>query len=593
MLRFKTKGHNFVQSTKVILPAALIVFLIALGLAGTAIAADDAVGIPPAGTRPGNTLHVQLLQKAQPDECFVGIGSPQNLYPASPPCAQGVPKVNQGYVWGLTEAGLNLWYGTSANQLCTVIASLFVQAGADPPPFEASDVVCEFSHSNFLVTHPAVPPALGDWRPPQIFMLDRTTNAVENRTPNDPLIQTTLGFRAAGAWNDVVLLGGPVLAPFGSPPPGINLFAFRNSTKKYLGSTTLSQYSDIRIFIRYQGVLYVGVQNHDGSGSVLRWTGDAAHPFRFVEVGHVDNDAAYIVVNRNRIYAGTWGGISSPNRKLSGVWVSPPIPPGGLTAASADHWKEIWRVDDYESDPVTAQTLLVGALGSYNGFVYWGTMQVPLSGALANIAAYPRIPAPADLIETITGTVRPVTIFRCCGTNLRKPRVRLMYGDALLQVFDPMLGWQTKQNQMNAQPLFGPAGFGNLFNVYAWSMATYNNQLFIGTFDWSYVAAELLDAVLSAFGILDPQQISTIEALFGQLLAANGVTFGADLWRFVDNHGAFTESKYGSGNYLNYGFRTMITDGRLFVGTANPMNLATNPADAPLLGGFELLGMFP
>ncbi|HTW89909.1 MAG TPA: hypothetical protein VMD75_18080 [Candidatus Binataceae bacterium] len=577
------------------LKTALAAFALVIGLSAAAMAADSsqAVGVPAAGTPPGTSLYVQLLQKAQPDECFVGIGSPENLYPATMPCAQGIPKVNQGYIWGMTKAGQNLWYGTSANQLCTVIASIFVQAGVQPPPFESSNLVCEFSQSNYLVTHPTVPPALGDWRPPEILMMDRTTNAVSNVTPDDPLIQQTLGIRAAGASNDIVLLGGPVLAPFGMPAPGINLFAFRNSTGKYLGSITLGQYADIRIFIQYQGVLYVGVQNQDGSGSVLRWRGDGAHPFQFVEVGHVDNDAAYILVNRNRIFASTWGGMSSPSHQLSGLWVSPQIPVGGLTAPSASHWKEIWRVDDFEPDPVTAQTILGGALGSYNGFLYWGTMQVPMIGALANISAYPRIPTPADLIETVIGTVRPDTIFRCCSSSVSKPNIRLMYGDALLQVYNPMQGWQTEQNKMNAQALFGPAGFGNPFNVYTWSMATYDNQLFVGTFDWSYVSSDLLDALMSALGIFDPTQIATIQTLFGQYLAASGATFGADLWRFKNNQGAFAETQYGAGNYLNYGFRTMIADKRLFVGTANPMNLATNPVDAPLLGGFELLGMSP
>jgi hypothetical protein len=577
------------------LKTALAALALVIGMSAAAMAADGSqpVGAPAAGTLPGTSLHVKVLQKAEPDECFVDIGSPNNLYPATMPCAQGVPKVNQGYVWGMTKAGFNLWYGTSANQLCTVIASLFVEAGLQPPPFQSSDLVCEFAQSNFLVSHPTVPPALGDWRPPQIMAMDRRTNTVIDRTPDDPLIQQTLGIRAAGAANDIVLLGGPVLAPFGPPAPGINLFAFRNSTGKYLGSTTLTQYSDIRIFARYHGVLYVGVQNNDGSGSVLRWRGNAKHPFRFVEVGHLDNDAAYILVNRNRVYASTWGGIISPNHALSGVWVSPPIPVGGLTGSNASHWKEIWRVDDFDPDPVTAQTILAGALGSYNGFVYWGTMQVPLSGMLFNLFTYPRVPTLPDLIQTITGTVRPATIFRCCAASVRNPHIRLMYGDALLQVYNPMQGWQTLQNNMNAQPLFGPSGFGNPFNVYTWSMATYNNQLFVGTFDWSYVSSELLEAALPAIGITDSTDIATIETLFGQYLAASGATFGADLWRFKDNHGAFTETKYGAGNYLNYGFRTMIADQRLFVGTANPMNLATNPADAPLLGGFELLGMSP
>ena len=39
--------------------------------------------------------------------------------------------------------------------------------------------------------------------------------------------------------------------------------------------------------------------------------------------------------------------------------------------------------------------------------------------------------------------------------------------------------------------------------------------------------------------------------------------------------------------------RTMLaTGGTLYVGTANPMNLRTDPNNPPL-GGFELLGLHP
>ena len=85
-----------------------------------------------------------------------------------------------------------------------------------------------------------------------------------------PSVQASIAIMAAVA--AVSRLGSPPLAIEESMVVSTYL-AFGNSSGKYLGSTTLSQYSDIRIFTRYQGVLYVGVQNHDGSGSVLRWTG--------------------------------------------------------------------------------------------------------------------------------------------------------------------------------------------------------------------------------------------------------------------------------------------------------------------------------
>ena len=49
----------------------------------------------------------------------------------------------------------------------------------------------------------------------------------------------------------------------------------------------------------------------------------------------------------------------------------------------------------------------------------------------------------------------------------------------------------------------------------------------------------------------------------------------------------------GLGNYLNYGVRNMIPNGKggLYIGMANPMNLRTNLKDAKPEGGWELIEM--
>jgi hypothetical protein len=134
----------------------------------------------------------------------------------------------------------------------------------------------------------------------------------------------------------------------------------------------LTQFSDVRSWVTLNvpapvdpPVLYTGVQNRTApfGGSILRWTGTLKNPFTFVVVGNLDNEPAYLAATSNRLFATTWGGINSPNHLLSGLWASPPIAPAGLTPASADKWKELWRVDDYEADPVTARTLIGGAIG--------------------------------------------------------------------------------------------------------------------------------------------------------------------------------------------------------------------------------------
>src|SRR5581483_3284748 len=263
------------------LVAVTALTLMIAGYGGAVFAQDfltQGAGLPPGGTPGAASLNVHVLEQAAPDECFFGIGSPQNQFPANS-CPAGTPKVNQSYVWGLAQSGVTLWYGTAANPLCEVLAALFSAAGVSPPAFQTPSYVCEFSKSNFLVDHPSVPPVLGDWRPPVIHTFDLATGQVANKTPNDPRIQQTLGLRSAVATKKVIILGGPVLAPLGAPPGGINLFAFNAKTGEYLGSTTLPQYSDIRIWTQLKNGFYAGVQKSNGTGAILRYRGNLKHPF--------------------------------------------------------------------------------------------------------------------------------------------------------------------------------------------------------------------------------------------------------------------------------------------------------------------------
>ena len=50
--------------------------------------------------------------------------------------------------------------------------------------------------------------------------------------------------------------------------------------------------------------------------------------------------------------------------------------------------------------------------------------------------------------------------------------------DRSLPVYDENTqSWKVKSNNMHMAPRFGPAGLGNPFNTYTWSMATYFNGL--------------------------------------------------------------------------------------------------------------------
>jgi hypothetical protein len=129
-------------------------------------------------------------------------------------------------------------------------------------------------------------------------------------------------------------------------------------------------------------------------------------------------------------------------------------------------------------------------------------------------------------------------------------------------------------NNLGATPLYGGAGYGNFFNTYTWSMEVYNNQLYVGTFDWSYVAHVNM-----------PQDLPPITL--------PNETYGADLFRFDSTRKpAKAISYYGVGNYLNYGIRNMlVANGKLYLGSANPMNLETTAGEPN--GGWEVIELSP
>ena len=121
------------------------------------------------------------------------------------------------------------------------------------------------------------------------------------------------------------------------------------------------------------------------------------------------------------------------------------------------------------------------------------------------------------------------------------------------------------------QALYGAAGFGNPKEFYMWASSVYQNRLYFGTLDWSFIDAE--SAYVGANPGLTADQYH--QALDQQ---ASSGGFGGDLWRIDNpNSPAKAESLNGLGNYLSYGIRNMVADScNLYVGMANAMNLRTS-----------------
>jgi hypothetical protein len=522
------------------------------------------------GTQGMEKYDTTRLAKAAIDECFFGVGSSSNIWPYSGTCGDcynlgGNPKVNQAYVWGIAKNGNNIWFGTAPNVHCLVMLG-YLQSNT---PVLTDSYVCEMSQN--------VVPGTGDFRPPDIFLYNTMTKALTKKNllittagpPHSSRFAATIGLRSAGTLGDVVFLGGP------SAIGGINLFAFDNSTGNFLGSGNLP-YSNIRKWLVANGSLYAGMGR-----KVVKWTGTKADPWHFEEVGTVDNeDAAELVIHEGRIIVNTWpGGIGA-----GGLWISPILPAGGLTAADSANWQKVWSFDDYDPDPVTAATYGGGALASFDGYLYWGTMHVPMLSTLAHTEVYGE-PPEEELGQTLLGTYRAISIFRGRYFGTANQQVELLYGEQFLPAYigdtdgtGPQRGeWQILPNLLKQEPRWGSAGFGNFFNNYTWAMAVYNQQLFIGTMDWLYlILGDTLD------------EGDLIQRMLDSLMQRD--YYGADLWCIRSSRvPAYAVDTTGLGNYGSYGVRNMLSDDALYAGMANPMNLMTNPNDNKPEGGWELL----
>jgi hypothetical protein len=560
----------------------------------------------------------KLLAKAQPDECFQGLGNPANLGDPNNPIPGGLsfwdnypgdldsdqiwecasiteglgtmptgidhalPKVNQAYVWGLVQARdrcnkpLNqLWFGTLANTVCIASSDLGLATTLLNPSF-----VCEAGTGGNT-----------DSRPPRVFYYDTKKNKLSEATkdirdggclgyPPDydrDLLERTTGLRSAGAARGVVFIGGIVGSSAGGGA-SVTMFAFDACTKQYLGGKSFDQYNNIRQWRFVNGELYVGV-GKSGGGEVLRWTGKKscceAELFKFETVANLPADPAYLTEHKGRLYVSTWGVPAQ-------ILMSPPFGPDKkLTWEDASvPWEEVFNLAQYEPELSALYTTVGAALMSYQGCLYWGTMTVPgLAFQLWN-DIYGAGASDEDKVAAILGTYRPISIFRgCCLDDPAKRKVEVLYGFSCLPVYEPGNGWRLARNNLDQDPKYGLGGFGNFFNTYAWWAEVFKDKLFFGTFDFLYLGAAFVRDEIEF-----PEKITKLFEQF----------YGADVWVFpAKNTKAQPLSRNGVGNYANYGIRTMVsTPSALYLGSANAMNLMTDRYDDRPEGGWELIKLF-
>jgi hypothetical protein len=657
-------------------------------------------------------VDADLLKRSIPDECFCGMGNPNNdvidtfsqdatvycptvktaaggdtsgngccsgsLCGANPSCTLNmcgnntttcpatncnsdstcigftpcIPKYNHSYVWGMTYLNNNhIWFGTFANALCQVSGEFFSALLPLTPQIDSNgaspNTVCEFGFSEY--PHPAnFTDSFKDQRPPRIYSYDTATDTLTERVVDGPcdatLLEQVIGMRSAGSikiGNDyLVILAGRTL------DAGLAMFAFRDSDGECIQSVFLPQFNDIRKWANDDNkALYTAVGNTPtatqvtAGGSVLRWRGTLANPFSggstgqgFDIVGILDSSGANMAFGidggTRRLFVTTWPNLNVDNidtqtvelqtllqslTGLSGVFMSPPVPTGGLTTSNANGWKKVFDILKYEPGLITALSLGGGDIAFFGGWIYWGTMQVPLTGAIvhllilepdlldpANTPPQPPgcivqgqpIPDPSTipgcqefvtfqqrLTDSFANSNRPTAVFRGRNFSSKKPEIQVLYGEAQLPVFFPNslpgsggeVGgtWSMLPNVLRQTPKYGHSGIGESADItagnpdanYTWTLKVWNRALYLGTYDGN-----------------SPNSNS------------DG---GGDLWRFKDsNSSAIPVDLTGLGNHRSYGLRTMVgneTTGCLYIGMANPYNLRQT-AD---LGGWELIKLFP
>jgi hypothetical protein len=360
---------------------------------------------------------------------------------------------------------------------------------------------------------------------------------------------------------------------------------------------------------------------------VMRWTGDDTSPFDFEMVTFLPGEpVAEITEHNGRLAAGTWAvpQVAAVTGETSGVWISPDPVDDALELTDGP-WEKVWQISDYEPDEVNALVTGVGAMMTYGGDLYWGTMHPPFLALAAHYGVnqdyYDQLAALDDetifieaLVRAFLGMHRATSLW--LGSNLGDTNdVDMLYGLPELLRFnwdgdplplDPIVGDYWIRDYTGWEPEFGISGFGNLFNNYTWSMTINNGRLWVGTMDQLYLLQDagvsVLTAILAgqdltieealaelvALGYIDDAMLEAIEALGSEDV---GNLSGADLYYFpMPGAPAFPESWSGLDNFTSYGVRNMLSvGGAIYAGMANPMNLMTDTSDDSPEGGWELI----
>lgn len=567
---------------------------------------------------------VDTAYAAPVDELFYGIGDERNNYnplgfskeEINAAKANGARvKHNQAYLWGMVTVGDKVYFSTNTNFLCQGAGSIAVPGQDVSNGYEIKDCwACEMASGKFgRDVHAKIDPSyasLSDSRYARMYCYDTKTGMTEDISPSgkdaagndyELMALNCQGLRSAGAHNGVVFFGGPALYGSGysdgEDMVGSSFFAYDADAEKFIGCSDMKniegmegyQVTNVRRWLVYNNVLYVGVRITDANGTdrgaVLRWYGNKTNPWKFKVVGLMKNEAAEIEVFNNHMYVSGW---NTASLKHATLIKGPKIPVDGMQPVdiNSPEWDIVWDYTSYDKNSVNWSTVYGGALKQWNGKLYWGTISIAYTlPVMAQSLGYTDFSTP-EAMAFFLGALRPTTFWRID----EKDRVDMLYGETMMPIWNKM----TKFDQYGRPagpdtwslvptgwyPIYGRSGFGKPLTNYTWALEEYKGDLYIGTMNFD----NLVGGVAGNYG--DDSSEGSIFKAMQSLLGIEPSSYGFELLK-MDNH--YKAPKYitanGFGNGSAYGIRNFATCGDdLYIGTAAPLNLREN-------GGWHLFRM--
>mmetsp|Transcript_5681 Transcript_5681/g.9342 ORF Transcript_5681/g.9342 Transcript_5681/m.9342 type:complete len:712 (+) Transcript_5681:77-2212(+) len=397
-----------------------------------------------------------LEANAEVDSCFCDYDhvywSPCNQDQIDNDCKN---RISESYAWGMTRTADSVFWGTVANEQCLETSGNYESV---------SGIYCTDDTEQ-------------NWKIPSVYMYSVEFGTY--RRISDDLVGTdysrlnsTVGLRAAGVSNGVVVLGG-----FSRSLTSVFLFAFNSDTGKFLASREFPDSNDIRKFTAdVNHDMYVGISRTDGTGDIWRFTGSVQNPMAFELMTNIPGNPAEISFYNEKLLVGTWSTSTTlqvfDTANTPFLMISPePIDEmpsyetrekyleqsSRIKAATRSDdgkgknqlcWEKIWGIEQYEPDPVVQYSYGISAYIQVGDWLYWGTVQYPKITVALLKELYPD--NSINRTEALRNSNRPLSLFRGRYMDTNQPEIELLYGEAFLPVYqNDSNTWVYQPNTMN------------------------------------------------------------------------------------------------------------------------------------------------